>query len=56
MGVDYWDVSKWEKELSEHDVIVCTAKIMENLLHMAYITMDKVLLPSPSLSILITNR
>ena len=42
MGVDYWDASKWVKELAEHDVIVCTAKIMENLLHMAYITMDKV--------------
>eukprot|EP00026_Physarum_polycephalum_P000609 Phypoly_transcript_00610.p1 GENE.Phypoly_transcript_00610~~Phypoly_transcript_00610.p1 ORF type:complete len:1355 (+),score=197.41 Phypoly_transcript_00610:131-4195(+) len=42
MGVDYWDASKWAKELATHNVIVCTAKIMENLLHTGYVTMDRV--------------
>jgi endoribonuclease Dicer len=42
MGVDYWDGAKWAQELSSHNVIVCTAKIMENILHLGYITMDKV--------------
>lgn len=42
MGVDYWDASKWASEIRNHDIIVCTAKIMDNLLHLGYILMEKV--------------
>ena len=42
MGVDYWKEEKWREEIGKHNVIVCTAKIMQNLLHLGYIKMAKV--------------
>lgn len=42
MGVDFWDDTKWSKEVNEHHVLVMTAQIFVDLLGHARIRLSQV--------------
>ena len=42
MGTDLWDQPIWDEQLKENMVIVCTAEILCQSLHNAFIKMDQI--------------
>ena len=37
MGIDVWKLARWQTELDQHDVVVCTPAILLHLLRKAYV-------------------
>ncbi|KAJ9053924.1 Dicer-like protein 1 [Entomophthora muscae] len=44
LGVDFWDMAKWQELISNSDILIMTAQIFLNMLRHAYITMNDICL------------
>ncbi|KAI4337204.1 hypothetical protein L6164_015649 [Bauhinia variegata] len=43
-GVDDWNLERWEKEISEHDILVMTPRILLDVLRKAFLKIEKICL------------